>query len=142
MKSNLIKSALVAIVGLALGASALNAQTTTATSTMSTTATTTAKVKKIEYKGTVKAVDTAANSITITNKKGDLTLMVNTSTKIAVAKQPATLSDITVGEKVSGSYTKDAAGTMTAASIHGHPAKAATTSTTTSATTTTTPATP
>lgn len=116
MKSYLLKSALVAIIGLALCAPvALHAATTTTAA-----ATAKAKVKKIQYQGTVKSIDTAANTVTVTNKKGDLTLAVTPMTKIANNKKSATLADITMGEKVTGSYTKDAAGTMTAASLRGH----------------------
>jgi Cu/Ag efflux protein CusF len=122
MKSLLLKSALVAVAGLALCAPvALHAQTATTTTTASSaTTTTTAKVKPISYKGTVKSIDTAANTITVTCTKGDVTFAVNPMTKILNDKKSATLSDITMGEKVSGSFTKDAAGTMTAYSIHGH----------------------
>ena len=78
---------------------------------------------KTEYKGTVKSVDTAANTITVTCKKGDMTFMVTPTTKITNSKKPATLADIAMGEKVTGSFTKDAAGTMTACKINGHPAR-------------------
>jgi Cu/Ag efflux protein CusF len=125
MKSSLLKSALVAVVGLALCAPvALHAQaaTTTTASTTSTT-TTVAKVKKISYTGVIKSIDTAANSITVTCTKGDMTFAVTPMTKITSNKAPAKLTDITMGEKVTGSFTKDADGTMTAASIHGHPTK-------------------
>lgn len=119
MKSSILKSAFVAVVGLALCAPvALHAATTT-TAASTTASAKVAKVTKVPYKGTVKTIDTAANTITVTSKKGDLTFAVTPLTKIASNKKAATLADITMGEKVSGSYTKDAAGTMTAASIHG-----------------------
>jgi len=128
MHNILLKSALTAVAGLALCAPlALSAQTTTPTATSAATSavTTSTKVKKTEYRGTVKSVDTAANTITVTNKKGDMTLTVTTATKILQNKKTATLADITMGEKVSGSFIKDATGAMTAASIHGHTAPAA-----------------
>jgi hypothetical protein len=126
MKHILLKSALCAVAGLALGAPlALSAQT--ATSMTTSTTTTSTKVKKTEYHGMVKSVDTAANTITVTNKKGDMTLSVTPTTKIMQNKKPATLADITMGEKVSGSYIKDATGAMMAASIHGKSAPASTT---------------
>jgi Cu/Ag efflux protein CusF len=124
MKSSLLQSALVAVVGLALCAPvALQAQATSTTTASSSTTTTVAKVKKIPYTGVVKSVDTAANSITVTCKKGDMTFAVTPMTKIKSNKAFATLTDITMGEKVTGSFTKDADGTMTAVSIHGHPTK-------------------
>jgi hypothetical protein len=126
MKYSLLKSALVAIAGLALCAPVVvhaddAAATTTTTASSSSTTTTTAK--KIHYGGMVKSVDTAANTITVTTKKGDMTFAVNPMTKITANKQSATLTDITMGEKVGGTYTQDAAGTMTACSIWGHPVK-------------------
>jgi hypothetical protein len=127
MKLNLIKSAFAAVAGLALCAPvALHAQTNTTAAPLATASSTKAsKVTKIEYKGTVKSIDTAANTITVTCKKGDMTFMVIPTTKITNSKKPATLADIMMGEKVTGSYTKDAAGTMTACKINGHPAMAA-----------------
>jgi hypothetical protein len=124
MKSSLLKSALVAVVGLALCAPvALHAQAAATTTTTSSSTTTVAKVKKTSYVGTVKSIDTAANTITVTSTKGDMTFAVTPMTKIKSNKVKATLADITMGEKVTGSFTKDADGTMTAASINGHPAK-------------------
>jgi hypothetical protein len=128
MKLTLIKSALAAVAGLALCAPvALHAQTNTTAAPLATASSTKAeKAKKTEYVGIVKSVDTAANSITVTCKKGgDMTFVVTPTTKITNNKQPATLADITMGEKVTGSYTKDAAGTMTACKVNGHPAKTA-----------------
>jgi hypothetical protein len=146
MKHTLIKSALMAVAGLALCAPlAIHAQTATSTTTTaSTMSTTSTKMKKTEYRGMVKSIDTAANTITVTNKKGDMTLSVASTTKITQNKQPATLADITMGEKVTGSFTKDATGTMTACKINGHsaPAAATTSSTSTSTTTTSTNAAP
>jgi hypothetical protein len=126
MKSSLLKSALLAVVGLALCAPiALHAQTDTvnpiATSPVKNPAPAkAAKVSNPSYKGTVKSIDTAANTITVTTAKGDITLAITPTTKIKSDKKKATLADITMGEKVTGSYTKDASGAMTAASIHGH----------------------
>ena len=126
MKSSIIKSALVAVAVLALCAPvALQAQTDTvnniATSPVKNPTTAkSVKMKKTSYMGTVKTVDTAANSITVTCKKGDMTFAVTPMTKVMVDKKPAQLSDITMGEKVTGSFTKEADGTMAAASIHGH----------------------
>jgi hypothetical protein len=122
MKSSLLKSALVAVVGLALCAPvALQAQTNSvnpiATSPVVNPPTQSTKVKKTSYKGTVKSID--ASSIVVTNSKGDLTLAIAPTTKVLVNKKAAAVTDITVGETVTGSYTKDDTGAMTAASIHG-----------------------
>jgi hypothetical protein len=70
------------------------------------------------YKGTVKSID--ASSVVVTTSKGDMTFTVDDKTKVLVDKKKAAASDITVGEKVSGSYMKNDDGTMCACSIHGH----------------------
>ena len=122
MKSTIIKSALVAVVGLALCAPvALQAAATTTATTAATTTVKKAKTKtdKIQYEGTVKSIDTAANSITVTTKKGEMTFVTNPATKVKVDKKAGAIADITMGEKVTGSYTKDDAGTLTACSVHG-----------------------
>ena len=122
MKPSLLKSALVAVVGLALCAPvALQAQTPT--DTAASMAATSSKLKKTEYHGVVKSVD--ASTITVTTKKGDLTLTIDDKTTIQVNKKTAAITDITVGEKVTGSYTKDASGTMLACKVNGHPGKTA-----------------
>ena len=122
MKPSLLKLALVAIAGLALCAPvALQAQTPTDTD--AAMAATSSKTKKTEYHGVVKAVD--ASSITVTTKKGDLTLTIDAKTIVQVSKKKAAITDIMVGEKVTGSYTKDAGGNMLACKINGHPGKMA-----------------
>jgi hypothetical protein len=123
MKSSLLKSALVAVVGLALCAPvALQAQTN-AVNPIATSpvvnpqaSTSSTKAKKTPYKGTVKSID--ASSLVVTTAKGDLTLAIAPTTKVLVNKKAAAVTDITVGETVTGSYTKDDTGALTAASIH------------------------
>ena len=77
------------------------------------------------------AVDTTGNTITITDKTvAPKTIAVNATTKIKVDGKTATLADVKVGDKVSGSFTTDASGTMTAATLNagaGKKAKAAAT---------------
>jgi hypothetical protein len=120
MNPSLLKSALVAVVGLALCAPvALQAQTPT--DTAATNAAASSKVKKTEYHGVVKALD--ASTITVTTKTGDLTLTLDDKTIVQVSKKKAAITDITVGEKVTGSYYKDASGTMFASKVNGHPGK-------------------
>jgi len=115
MKSSLLKSALVAVVGLALCAPlALNAQTTPAAAPAASTK----AAKPTSYKGVVKSVD--ASSLVVTTKTGDLTLAVAATTKVKNDDKKADITAITVGEKVTGSYTKDDTGAMTAYSVHGH----------------------
>jgi ribosomal protein S1 len=129
MKTSLLNSALVAVSVLALCAPvALHAQTNTtnpiATAPvknppMATTATSSSKkMAKTPYKGTVKSID--ATSLVVTTTKGDETLAIDPKTKFTADKKKAAATDITVGEKVTGSFCKNDDGTMTAASVHGH----------------------
>lgn len=59
-----------------------------------------------EVEGTVAAVDTGANTVTITPKGGgsDITLNVTTETEIEVNGEPATIADITVGQSIKAEY--------------------------------------
>lgn len=68
----------------------------------------------IPFHGKVSAVDTAASTFTVNS----LTINVTAETKIVKDGKPATLADITVGEKLNGNYKKDDAGKMTAVAIH------------------------
>jgi hypothetical protein len=123
MTTSLLKSALVAVAGLALCAPvALHAQATpTATpaaAPSTDSAATSTKADKVPYMGTLKS--NSATSIVVTTDKGDLTLAIDPTTKVSANHKKAALTDFTVGEKVSGSYVKNDDGTMTASSVHGH----------------------
>jgi hypothetical protein len=65
-----------------------------------------AKVKKSEIHGIISAVDTTANTFTVTPKKGgtDVTLNVDASTMIKRNGKPATLADLQLGDKVEAKY--------------------------------------
>ena len=67
----------------------------------------------IPFHGKVAAVDAAAATVTV----GTTTVNITSETKITKDGKPATLADITVGEKVGGAYKKDEAGKMNAVSI-------------------------
>jgi Fe-S cluster assembly scaffold protein SufB len=69
-----------------------------------------------EIHGTVEAVDTTANTVTVASEEGGIsvTLNVDTSTVIQRNGAPATLADLLVGDKVEAKY--DSA-TMLASSI-------------------------
>lgn len=73
-----------------------------------------AKKHGLPFHGKVTAVDATAMTVTV----GSLTINVTSETKISKEGKPATFSDITVGEKISGAYQKDDAGKMTASVIH------------------------
>ena len=72
------------------------------------------KHRHLPFHGKAAAVDTSAKTV----KVGHMVIHINSDTKITNKGKPATLSDITVGEKISGSYEKDDAGKMTAVLIH------------------------
>jgi len=113
MKLTLLTPALAAILGLAL----IGAPVTTQAQTPTPAPSATAKVKPTPYKGTLSAVN--ATSITVQGAKAPLTLAVDSKTKILKDKKPATIADFAVGDKVTGSYVKDATtGALTAHSIH------------------------
>ena len=61
-------------------------------------------MKASQFGGKVVAVDAAANTIEVKSHKHDLKLTVGASTKY---KNATALSDFAVGDKVSGSYSKD-----------------------------------
>ncbi len=66
------------------------------------------------FHGKLKAVDTAAKTLTV----GTLTLQITPDTKITKNGQPATLADGVVGEPVGGAYTKTADGKLNAVTLH------------------------
>jgi hypothetical protein len=110
-------SALVAIVALAFAGATVTAQAQTNATTATAPAPAKAKTKsaKTPYAGTLSAID--ATSATVTTTKGDL------KTNFAVDKKKAAATDFATGDKVTGSYTTGADGSLTAASIHKKSAK-------------------
>ena len=140
MKLILSTSALAAYLGIALASvpATLSAQTPTATdvTTAGAAATTPAPTKKskpTEYEGTLTAIDTTANIVSVASTAKLLTMSITPATKIKKDKKPATLADFAIGDKVTGSYTKDATGTLTAYSLHKSKPKATPKPTTTAA---------
>jgi hypothetical protein len=117
MKNTLLISALVAILGLAFSGAPVTAQTPAATPAPAPApAKTKAKSDKTPYKGDITAID--ATSVTVAEKSTTLTLAIAPTTKFEKDKKKATLADFVVGDAVTGSYTKDATGAMTAFSLH------------------------
>ena len=122
MKHNFLITALVAIVGFAFIGAPLKAQSTNAPADTSSTAPKKEKKKsdKIQYAGSITAID--ASSITVATTKKTLTLAIAPTTKFATKDgkklTPATAADFAVGDAVTGSYSTDASGTLTAASVH------------------------
>lgn len=66
------------------------------------------------FNGKVTAVDKDAMTLTV----GKRTFEINSETKITKNETPATLSDITVGEKVGGAYKNGADGKLIATTVH------------------------
>jgi Cu/Ag efflux protein CusF len=113
----------VAIVALAFAGATVTAQAQTNATTATAPAPAKAKTKsaKTPYAGTLSAID--ATSATVTTTKGDLKLAIDAKTKFAVDKKKAAATDFATGDKVTGSYTTGADGSLTAASIHKKSAK-------------------
>jgi hypothetical protein len=127
MKLTILTPALAAILGLALAGAPVTtqAQTTAPVATAASAAKTT-KPKKVEYAGTLTAIDPTASTITVTTTKSTKTMAIASTTKIKKDKKPATLADFAVGAKVTGSYTTDATGKLTASSLYAKTAVAST----------------
>src|ERR1700761_3393875 len=76
------------------------------------------KVKKIPFHGKLTSVDTSAQTITLVGKTSTRVFHVTPDTKITDgAGATSTLSAAVAGEDVGGSYSKDAAGTLTLFSL-------------------------
>lgn len=73
----------------------------------------TPKGHAIPFHGKVTAVDTKAMTLTVGNR----TFQLTSDTKISKDGQPATLSDVMVGEPVRGTYQKADAGKLDALSV-------------------------
>jgi Domain of unknown function (DUF5666) len=128
MKINILSSALAAILGLALVGTPITAKAQTATNATSPAAPSTApKVKEkkkgdvTQYEGSISAID--ATSVTVTTKKGDLKLALDAKTQYKVDKKKSAATDFAVGDKVTGSYSTGADGSLTAHSLHKKTAK-------------------
>jgi hypothetical protein len=115
MKLNTIK--ITQLTGLALLAAALlgTPPLTRAEVSSNTPAAQTAAPKKhgLPFHGKVTSADATAMTFTV----GTLTLGVTSTTKLTKDGKPAVFADITVGQNVSGSYKKDEAGKLLAASV-------------------------
>jgi hypothetical protein len=103
--------ALYVIAAAALIAAPVSTQAQEAASTNAPVAT--PKKHGLPFHGKVTAVDTAAMTVTVASR----TFNVTADTKITKDGKPATLSDITVGETIRGSYKKAGMGKLDAAVI-------------------------
>jgi hypothetical protein len=123
MKITLLTPALAAILGLALAGAPVTVQAQTSTNTAPAAAsaatpapTTVKKTKPTRYSGLITALD--ASSVTVTSTKKTLTLAIAPTTTFLKDGKKATLADFAVGDKVTGSYTTDETGVLTAHSLH------------------------
>lgn len=99
------------ILGVPSGAPAKEKKTETANPQAS--ASPGAKAKPLPYRGKVASVDASAKTFTV----GKRTIKVTDQTAITKQGAAATMADITVGEKVSGSYWKKNDGSLEAKNI-------------------------
>jgi hypothetical protein len=125
MKITFLTPALVAILGLALASVPVTAQAQTSTNAAPSAPAKVKSTKPTEYRGSITAID--ASSVTVASSKKTLTLAIAATTTFLKDGKTATLADFAVCDKVSGSYTKDATGAMTAYSLHKKTPKAAAT---------------
>lgn len=113
MKLPLIAALGVAALVLALPSTVPAKEKKTAAAPPQAGAAPMAKAKPIAYHGKVASVDAAAKTFEV----GKRTFKVTDTTAITKDGAPATMADIAVGEKVSGSYWKKEDGSLETKSV-------------------------
>jgi hypothetical protein len=110
MKIKTPLSTAICVAALILGASsgALAKEKKTETAIPKATTSPAPKAKTIPYCGNVASVDASVKTFTV----GSRTIKVTDQTKVTKQGAAATMADITVGEKVSGSYWKKDDGSL------------------------------
>ena len=105
----------ICVAALIFGASsgALAKEKKTETAIPKATTSPAPKAKTIPYRGNVASVDASVKTFTV----GSRTIKVTDQTKVTKQGAAATMADITVGEKVSGSYWKKDDGSLEAKNI-------------------------
>ena len=126
MRSELHLAVIFCIASLAL-CMLLNAQTTPKTSSSPSTSPKTAaspatspakqSTRPVPFHGMISAVDQNAKTFTITGKKESRVFKVTDKTSISKSGKAATMKDITENEEASGSYWKNADGTLEAKTV-------------------------
>ncbi len=94
MKLSILLSAIIAL--LTISVPTIQAATTDSAASESS--------KHISFHGTVMAVDTSANMITVHTPDGDMTMAITSDTKFRGSKS---MSDLKVGDQVSGMFMTD-----------------------------------
>src|ERR687892_2083262 len=77
----------------------------------------------VPYHGIISAVDKDAKTFTIEGRRESRVLKMIEGTSITKGGQPATIDDINKDDEVSGSYLKDADGTLVARTVKIGPVK-------------------
>jgi hypothetical protein len=120
--------ALIAVCGQGSAVAATKKSTATASpspsaspaasATATTAASSAAKAPRaVPFRGKVSAVDTGASTFTIAGKKESRVFKVTDKTKVMKGTAAGTITDITADAAVSGSYWKQADGTLEAKSV-------------------------
>jgi hypothetical protein len=77
----------------------------------------------VPYHGIISTVDKSAKTFTIQDKRESRVLKIIDGTSITKGGQTATIEDINNNDEVSGSYIKDADGTLVARTVKIGPVK-------------------
>jgi hypothetical protein len=113
MKFITVITALMALAILAV-APIRAADSTTDTSTSESS-------KHMNYHGTIMAIDMSANTVTVQTGEGTMTMSFNGDTKFRGGTK--SLSDLKVGDTISGTYMMDGSGKMKAISVKPYRSK-------------------
>jgi hypothetical protein len=126
MRTELHLAVIFCVVSLALPIS-LNAQTMPKTSSSPSVSPKTAAspvasptkqiTRPVPFHGMISAVDQNVKTFTITGKKESRVFKVTDKTSISKSGKAATMKDITENEEASGSYWKNADGTLEAKTV-------------------------
>lgn len=114
----------------------------TPTATPSPTPASTAAARALPFHGMITEIDQTGKSFTIAGKQKSRMFRISERTVITKSGKTATLGDITENHEVSGSYWKNADGTLEAKTVKLDPVEKAKTSTSSATPTPKTSATP
>jgi Cu/Ag efflux protein CusF len=111
MKLSVLLSAIIAL--LTISVSTIQADTADSAASESS--------KHIYFHGTVMAIDTSANMITVHTADGDMTMAITSDTKFKGSKS---MSDLKVGDQVSGMFMTDDSAKVMVVSVRIYSSKA------------------
>jgi hypothetical protein len=139
MKSKIILASAMCVVSLALSLSLRAQITQKASASPSATAKAAASpaassakqsIRPAPFHGMISAVDQNAKTFTLSGKKQSRVFKVTDKTSITKAGKPATMTDVTENKEASGSYWRNADGTLEAKTVKLEPIAKAKTSAT------------